>query len=85
VLRVSAKTGEGVEALWALVAKRPLRRAAYAVQGQDLLRLAQQSMQTWFEQKRGDDSPLAKIIGDFERGSLSEEEAVDSVRKLWQS
>ncbi len=40
VVRVSAKTGEGVEALWTAIAGQPLRRAGPVTAGRELLRLA---------------------------------------------
>src|SRR5205085_1438260 len=48
ILRVSAHTGAGVEALWSAITGRPLRRPATDPGARDLLQLAQELLRTRF-------------------------------------
>ncbi len=70
VLRVSARTGAGIEALWSGIASRPLRRDR-AETAADLLRLAQEALAARFTAARADnDAALARTVAALaQRGS----------------
>jgi LAO/AO transport system kinase len=82
VLRVSARTGAGVEQLWQTVAAFPLRRASGAG-GRELLQLAQESLAAEFataEARR--DPALQELLGRYRAGRLGPEEAGAAVLRL---
>jgi LAO/AO transport system ATPase len=79
LLRVSAKKGEGLRELWEAVAALPLRRGNHAADGQDLLRLAQESLVNRFTTAvAAQDAQLARVIGDWKQGLLSQPQAVQA-------
>src|SRR5262249_51451364 len=57
VLRVSSKTGAGMEALWAAIASQKLRRAGQGGDSRELLRLAQETVARWFRAAQIDKYP----------------------------
>jgi LAO/AO transport system kinase len=68
VLRVSARTGQGLAELWDVVAALPLRRGGRAA-GRELLRLAQEVMAARFARAEAVRSPeLAELLGRWRRG-----------------
>jgi LAO/AO transport system kinase len=81
VVRVSAKTGEGVEPLWSAVAACPLRRGTEAVTGRDLLRLAQETLARRFAAATADQNPeLKQLITQWRQGGLADD---DAAATLW--
>jgi LAO/AO transport system ATPase len=83
VLRVSAKTGEGIEALWAAVAACPSRRPAPADPGQILLRRTQELLAQRFAQVSDAQRPeLDRLIEQWRQGTLSEREAIEALLRL---
>jgi LAO/AO transport system kinase len=74
VVRVSARTGNGVEELWEVLAALPLRRRTES-RSDDLLRLAQQALASRFAAAAAADDPrLVQLLGRWRRGE------VDAVR-----
>jgi LAO/AO transport system ATPase len=83
VLRVSAKTGEGVEALWQAVEQCSLRRSANAGSSRELIEHAQHDLAQWFEAGLTNHNPgIRQILADLDVGTITRTEAV---RKLLQS
>jgi LAO/AO transport system ATPase len=83
VLRVSAKTGEGVDQLGSAILGAPLRRGAREGGARDLLRLAQQALADRFaraEAVPGDD--LRHLVGRWRRGELANDEAGAALLRL---
>jgi LAO/AO transport system kinase len=79
LLRVSAKKGEGLQELWEAVAALPLRRGHHAADGKDLLRLAQESLANRFTTAvAAQDAQLARVIGDWRQGLLSQPQAIQA-------
>jgi LAO/AO transport system ATPase len=80
ILRVSAKTGQGLEELWKAVEECPLRRHAEAADGPELLRLAQEILGARFAAALArKDSELARLITEWQRGTLTRTAAVNGV------
>jgi LAO/AO transport system kinase len=80
VLRVSARTGEGIEKLWELVAAVPLRRGATR---RDLLRLAEQALERRFRKAEAARNPaLSQILAQFDAGTLDAEAAIAELLRL---
>jgi LAO/AO transport system kinase len=80
MLRVSAKKGEGIEALWRTIAACPSRRRVRASGGTELLWLAQASLAARYETAvTADDAELAKIIKDWQQGVLDRAAAVQAL------
>lgn len=76
VLRVSAKTGEGLEKLWEAIAANRLRRQPTPRDAEELLRLAQQTLAERFAKARAaGNAELASILRKYEGGTLDAEEA----------
>ncbi len=74
IVRVSARATEGLATLWQTIKQCPLRRLA-AEPTQGLLKLAQQTLQTWFTQaQRTQSAALQAILERWERGELSASE-----------
>jgi putative protein kinase ArgK-like GTPase of G3E family len=83
VLRVSAKTGEGVEALWAAVADCPARRPAPADAGATLLRRTQELLAQRFAQAQAAARPeLGRLLDQWRQGALSEADAIGAFLRL---
>jgi LAO/AO transport system kinase len=86
VLRVSAKTGEGVEALWTAIAGQPLRRTGPVSEGHELLRLAHDTLARWFSAAQADrHSALQKLLDKWKDGVIEDAGAVESLLKLLQN
>ncbi len=82
VLRVSARTGAGVEALWAAIAACPLRRAAGDA-GAELLRLAQETLAARFAAARAEgDGALQNLLFRWRGGELDAAQAVAALLHL---
>jgi LAO/AO transport system ATPase len=80
VLRVSSRTGEGLETLWERIRALPLRRAAGGAGPRDLLRLAQDALaQRLARAEAGNDPQLGQIIADWQGGKLTGEQAVSAL------
>jgi putative protein kinase ArgK-like GTPase of G3E family len=85
VVRVSAKTGEGVEALWTAIAGQPLRRATPVTAGHELLRLAQDILTRWFSAAQADrHSALQQLLDKWEHGVMEDAGAAESLLNLLQ-
>jgi LAO/AO transport system ATPase len=82
VLRVSARTGEGVAALWEAVASLPPRRAARAT-GRDLLRHAQEVLAARFASARARGEPrLLDLLARWQRGELGDGQAASDLLEV---
>jgi putative protein kinase ArgK-like GTPase of G3E family len=74
VLRVSARTGEGVEPLWQTIAALPLRRGQAG--GRDLLRLAQEALAARFAEAEAASRPeLQGLLARWRGGELGSVQA----------
>jgi LAO/AO transport system kinase len=83
VLRVSAKTGAGLEELWQTVATFGRRRDAQHEERQELLRLAQAALARRFEAAvRESDGPIEHVLEERRAGRLDEEEAAAATLRL---
>ncbi len=83
VIRVSAKTGEGIEALWAAVAASESGHGIRFDPGHPLLRRAQESLATWFARAQADQHPdLQQLLAGWQQGTLGEEEAIQALFDL---
>ncbi|MCS6852045.1 MAG: hypothetical protein NZ700_12860 [Gemmataceae bacterium] len=79
VLRVSAKTGEGIEPLWEAIAACPRRRTAAAAD-RGLLRHAQELLAEWFAAAaRRHDPHLEELLAQWRHGG---HQAGDAVGRL---
>jgi LAO/AO transport system ATPase len=84
VLRVSAKTGEGMEQLWRAVADRPITRRGQRIASHDRLRLAEAVLDRVIEmteviRQRG---TAERIVSLYEEGSLGPGEAASELLHL---
>jgi LAO/AO transport system ATPase len=85
VIRVSAKSGEGVEALWAAIADQMLRRANTACESSELLRLTQDTLATWLRAAQAEQRPeLKQLIDKWRLGALSDRAAAEALLELLQ-
>jgi LAO/AO transport system ATPase len=75
VLKVSAKAGQGVAELWAVLAGLPLRRQKTPSDGRELLRLAQESLAERFAAAAAHDPRLQELIRRWQQGELNRDEA----------
>ncbi len=83
VLRLSSKTGEGVEKLWEVLAGMPLRRSELSTQANDLLRRAQDTLAARMAAAQSNSSQaLAALMGRWRQGTLTEAEAVRQLLEL---
>ncbi len=79
VLRVSARTGQGVAELWDCIAALPLRRGSRAA-GRDLLRLAQETLAARFAHAQAAGAPeLADLLGKWRRGEMDNPRAAGAL------
>jgi LAO/AO transport system ATPase len=77
VLRVSSKTGEGVEALWEAIASSPRRKQLPTEGKGDLLQRAQQALEDWFTRAQAQADPdVHELVERWRQGRLGAEEAV---------
>ena len=84
VLRVSAKTGEGIDKLWEAVAAAPLRRQAGTRNGAELLRVAQGMLaKRVAAAQAGRDAGLGGLLAEFKDGRLEPDEAGRAVLRLF--
>src|SRR4051812_17929562 len=74
VLRVSSRTGEGMETLWQTLLTQPRRRPAPVESDAEVLEEAQALLARRFVQAR-EDARLQEILARWHRGSLSRAEA----------
>lgn len=82
VLRVSSRTGSGLEALWQTIAGRPLRRGR-PQSGQELLRLAQQMLAARFAAAVSVNRPeLRRLLEQWQRRQLSSVQAASALLDL---
>jgi LAO/AO transport system ATPase len=77
VVRVSSKTGAGLDALWDAIAACSRRRAASISSGQDLLQQAQRALADWFNNaETSKHAELGRVIARWRQGELPESQAV---------
>ncbi len=83
VVRVSARTGEGIAELWQAILACPPRRQAQAGSGDEVLRLAQEALAARFTRAHAAGDPrLVELLDEWRRGALSPEEAAATVLRL---
>jgi LAO/AO transport system ATPase len=83
VLRVSARTGEGIDTLWRAIVACPLRRHAGEGEAGELLRLLQQELAERFARARASgDARLARLLEQWRGGELTEVDATAAVLSL---
>jgi LAO/AO transport system ATPase len=83
VLRVSAKTGEGIEALWDAIAAVPAHRPQEKAAELDLLRLAQEGLAAWFAGARcRDHAQLQQLLSRWEQGGMKRRDALAALFRL---
>jgi len=76
VLRVSSRTGEGIDRLWAAILDCPLRRSTGGRGSRDLLRLAQEALAARLSQAEAAGDPgLQELIVQWQQGRLATREA----------
>ena len=82
VLRVSSRTGEGVEELWQAIASHPLRHSRQS-DGRELLRLAQQTLAARFAAaETTNPKELRQLLAAWQKGAISSSEAVSALLGL---
>src|SRR5262249_27989171 len=82
VLRVSSRTGEGLEKLWETIAALPLRRGAGA-NGRELLRQAQETLAARFAAaEAGRSAELSDLLARWRRGELNSGQAAGALLHL---
>jgi LAO/AO transport system ATPase len=83
VLRVSSRTGEGIEPLWQVLRDLPRRRRGDESGGRDLLRLAQEVVAVRFARaEAAGDADLRRIVADWRAGALDGERAAAALLRL---
>ncbi len=83
VLRVSAKTGEGIEALWEAVVACTSQRQSAPPKDHDLLELAQQELTYWFATAEDSNDPeVQQLFSRWRQGTLDQREAVASLLEI---
>ena len=79
ILRVSSRSGSGLEELWRTIASLPLRRGQ-RVSGRDLLRLAQQTLAARFSTAEAADRPeLRQLLERWQRGDVNAAQAASAL------
>jgi putative protein kinase ArgK-like GTPase of G3E family len=82
VIRVSARTGEGVRLLWETVRSRPLRHRTTGGE-HELLRLAQERLAQEYRRAREHGSAsVSKLVGQWEAGEISADQAAGELLQL---
>lgn len=81
VVRVSAKTGQGIEELWQTIAARP-SRLARGGDGRALLEQVQDELATRWTQGLGDDQALRELLAAWQAGQIDRRQVVDQALKL---
>jgi LAO/AO transport system ATPase len=83
VLRVSAKTGAGLEELWQTTCTFPHRRDAQREEREELLRLVQGTLARRFEGAlAANDDRLAQLLQERRAGRINEDEAAEAILRL---
>jgi LAO/AO transport system kinase len=86
ILRVSGRTGEGIDALWSAVQACPLRRNHLSVSTRALLRLVRENLESRLSQAESDHDPAwLAILEHWRQGKLSNTQAVAAAWKLLRS
>lgn len=75
VFRVSSKTAEGMDPLWAAVIQYPHRRQASAFDGRELLRTAQELLASRYGREESRDAGLEQIRDRWHQGIINRTEA----------
>jgi LAO/AO transport system ATPase len=82
IVRVSARTGEGLEALVRTINSLPPRRASWA-SSRSLLRLAEETLrERYLEAQTSGDEQVCRLQEQWRQGRLTVEQAVDEVLRL---
>src|SRR5262249_43031074 len=81
VLRVSARTGEGIDALWQAIVAGPGGRQGGGAEADELLRLAQKELAARFARAGGDER-LRRLLEAWQQGGLSAADAAAAVLDL---
>jgi putative protein kinase ArgK-like GTPase of G3E family len=82
VLRVSARSGSGLDELWDVVARLPLRRGADTAE-RDLVRLGQEALAALFAKSRSArNAALSALVERWQRGELPAAEAGEALVQL---
>jgi LAO/AO transport system ATPase len=83
VLRVSARSGEGISELWSAIQSCPPRRRQGYEDCRELLRLAQESLAARFTAAEGThDRGLSELLAQWRQGSLDPDAAAAAVLRL---
>jgi LAO/AO transport system ATPase len=83
VVRISAKTGEGIEALWNTIQAHSTNRRHASAGGSELIRLGQEYLARWFTKAQKEKQPeLMRLIQDWERGGAREGTTVGRLLRL---
>jgi LAO/AO transport system ATPase len=86
ILRVSAKTGDGIEALWAAIQAHATKRLYRSSNGRELVKRAQESLANWFSRAQKEKQPeLMRLIKDWEQAGAREDVIVVKLFRLFQS
>jgi LAO/AO transport system ATPase len=82
VLRISSRTGSGLQELWQTIADRPLRRG-HQQSGRDLLRLAQQTLAARFAAAEAAGRPeLRQLLAEWQAGAIASSRAAPALLHL---
>jgi LAO/AO transport system kinase len=82
VLRVSSRSGDGINELWQAIASRPLRRGRQR-SGHDLLRLAQQTLAVRFSAAEASGAKeLRQLLAAWQHGEISSDRAASALVNL---
>ncbi len=82
VLRVSSRSGDGIEELWRTIAARPPRRGRQR-SGRDLLRLAQQTLASRFAAaEAAGRSELRQLLANWQSGEMTSIQATAALLDL---
>ncbi len=77
VVRVSSRTGEGVEELWKAAADRPLRRSGQEANEETLLAAAQEALAHSFAAaQRSGDNALTALLAEWQAGRIDKQTAL---------
>ena len=84
VLRVSARSGEGLDKLWELIESAPLRRGSRGP-ARELLRRAQEALAARFASARARGEPrLLDLLARWQRGELADGQAASALLQVLQ-
>jgi len=83
VLRVSARTSQGLEQLWETIAGIPSRRVQHNDDGAGLLQAAHALLADWFAAAKADQLPeLQQLLTQWQHGRLNQAEAASALVQL---